>query len=259
MTLATAEPSASTTRTPTALSSIPRMDAVAPAAEPVKTATNATPAPAQNPAPVAAAPAAKAAEPAAAAAPAKLLGDAPATDKTAAVPGADAAKNDPAAPKASDWTLTIVDGSPLSVEDGQALEALAKKHGMTEAQAKAILERDVAKATESTKAAETARVQAADKIASDWYAQAQADTEIGGDKLPIATANAKRALLAFATADERKAISDSPFANNPLFLRILNRAAAALPKEDTVHQGGAPKSDGPIDPAAAIYGSRRRG
>ena len=66
------------------------------------------------------------------------------------------------------------------------------------------------------------------------------DPEIGGEKMPTTLVNVKRAMGALCTAEERKAIANSAFANNPIFLRVMNRAAALIPAEDKTVAAGQP-------------------
>jgi len=198
--------------------------------------------------PVKASPAADAVAPAAIA-PKRLIVDEPVK--------ADIAKTEPAkevakeAPKVAEWKLEIPKDSLVSQGEVTALEAKAKTLGISQENAQAIL----LHRTEQVKA----EIQRTNDL---WYDQSMADPEIGGAKMPVTQANVQKALAAYATADERKAIASSPFANNPLFLRILNRAAAGLPSEDRVHVSQAlTQSEYPTDPTSAaqyMYGRTKR-
>ncbi len=222
-------------------------DAVAPAAG--------TPAPAAAPTSPAAvsAPAAvetKAASPVAQA-PTRLLADAPAPTAPAptdSVPAeiVAAAPVTLKAPEGATW-------NEAQAATAKEIEAFAKDAGISQAAAEKLLAREAAQA-ETRTAAQAKEVEA---VGNTWLEQAKAHPEIGGDKLDAAVANAKRALGAWATPEERRAIAESPFANNPLFLAILNRAAKALPTEDTIHSAAGsaaaaqPKTAG--DAARALY------
>ena len=154
-------------------------------------------------------------------------------------------------PKPAEWKLEAPKDSLLSQGEIVALEAKAKSLGFSRENAQALLHHRA----EQVKA----DIQHTNDL---WYDQSMADPEIGGSKMPATQANVQKALAAFATADERKAIASSPFANNPLFLRILNRAAAGLPSEDVVHASHAStQSDYPTDPSSAalyMYGRTKR-
>ncbi len=182
-----------------------------------------------------------AAAPAAPAAKTGLLADAPAaTDgKPAAV--ADA--------KPVEITLKAPEGQTIDDATLRAVEAFAKDAGLSQKQAEAILARETKGRSEAETAWKASQAAEVAKVADTWRAEAEKHPEIGGDKLPAAIEGAKRALAAYATPEERKAIADSPFANNPMFIAIMSRAAKGLPAEDKVHAGGAhggkPQATGP--------------
>lgn len=175
------------------------------------------------------------------ASPAKLLADVadPATAPKDAPPAE-------VAGKAESYELKAPDGAPLSADDVKAIQTFAVENGLTKAQAEKVLAREVA----GRAAAKTAQEAEVTKVAETWRAQAEKQF---GAKLDATVADAKRALLAFASADERKAIASSPFANNPMFLGILARAAQALPVEDTAHLSTATPSRADSDAAHSIY------
>lgn len=221
------------------------MLAPAPGTPPANVATAPViPAATPAPAPAAAVEPAKPAVPAAVApevAPKRLITD-------AAAPVADPAK--PAVAPAADWKLDAPTSGPISAQEVTALEAQAKKLGLSKDQAQAF----VTHRTEQV----TAEITRTNDL---WFEQSNADPEIGGAKMPATVANVQKALGAWATAEERKAIAGSPFANNPLFLRIMNRAAAALPREDAVHTGAPPIAGNypttQAQAAAVLYPAKR--
>lgn len=176
------------------------------------------------------------------AAPIRLLGD----DATAPVAAAETAVAAAAPAKAeapADWTIEAPKDVTIAADDLKAVETFSKENGLTKVQAEKVLSRDIA-----ARAALTAKAQAdVESIGATWHAEAQKHPEIGGDKLAGAVANANKALAKYATPEERAAIKASPFANNPLFIAILNRAARGLPQEDTMHvDAGAAASERPM-------------
>ena len=160
---------------------------------------------------------------------------------------AEAAKEGATAPPAPDWKLDMPKDAPFHETEFKALTETAKKAGLTQVQAEALVKHRV----EQTHAE-------INRVNDLWYDQVSKDPEIGGQNLATTVANAKRALAAWATPDERKAIANSPFANNPMFLKILNRAAAALPTEDKAIPGNATSApERPMTPEGAaqvMYG-----
>ena len=151
----------------------------------------------------------------------------------------------------ADWKLELPKDAPIGAPEFEAMIAKAKSLNLSKDQANAMVETRIAH-----QKAETNRVNDA------WHAEAMADSEIGGDKMPAVLARTKQVLMAIATPAERKAIADSPFANNPLFLRMMNRAHALLPVEDTVHSGQPPAVGkqyprNQAEAAAAMYPGRK--
>ncbi len=225
-----ADPAAVTPATPVAPASVPATVASAGAA--AQTAAAVKP----GEAVVAAAPASPAPN---------LLAETPATkvDEPAKAPEVKAE-----APK-TDWKLTAPEGVTLAAEEVGAIEAFAKENGLSQAQAEKVLARDVA----SRAAADAARETQATTIGETWRQEAEKHPEIGGPKLAAAVENAKRALAQYATPEERKAIADSPFANNPMFIAIMSRAAAGIRTEDTVLSGGSASKAVELNPAKIMY------
>lgn len=203
---------------------------------------------------------AKGAAPTGTAPPAKaLLADAVATPPDAAKTPTDAAAE--AKALADAWKLEAPKDVTVDAADLTAVETFAKENGLSKAQAEKVLARDITARAAST-AAQTAEREAAITTAANTFAeQVEKHPDLGGAKLPQTIANAKRALVAFATPDERKAILASPFGNHPVLIAILNRAAASLPVEDSAALAGSANAPAEvashIDAAHAVYGPNR--
>lgn len=172
---------------------------------------------AQSPAPIAPVEPAKVEAVAAPVAPKRLITEGAAVED----PKVEAAKP---APAAVEYKLVIPEGSSLAQSEVEAVTSLAKSYNLTPAQAQEVLT-----GRHQAQVAEIARTNDA------WYAESMADPEIGGDKMQVSIANVQKALATYAKPEERKAIANSPFANNALFLRIMNRVANGMPAEDTIH------------------------
>jgi hypothetical protein len=165
------------------------------------------------------------------AADAKKPADAPAAPvsakpKTLIVEDEPAAGDKPAAEKApeppkADWKLEAPKDHALDPADLGALEKSFKGAGLDQAKAQALLNEHAALQKSQVERAYTV-----------WHDQAMKDPEIGGEKMPATLTNVKRAMGLLCTAEERKVIANSAFANNPIFLRVMNRAAALIPQED---------------------------
>lgn len=187
----------------------------------------------------ASAPVAAAAPAAAAKLPNTLLSETPAdvvpAAKTAAAVAAEAAK--PAA--APEYALAIPESGRLTKDQVSGIEAFAKSHGMTEAQAKQVLAREdlnVANAFD----------QARDQLI--------ADPVLGGAKIDQTIATTKQVLGAFFSPEDRKLIASMPIANSRLLHSFCAKVAALIPQEDVSRLGGNPApSSTPQSLGQAMY------
>lgn len=150
-------------------------------------------------------------------APKRLLADEPAKP-------VDAVKD---APKAEEWKLETPKDSLVTAAEFTAMEAEAKKLGLTKDQANGLVSfRDAQARAEFT---------ATDKR---WYDEAMANPDIGGTKMPETVALCKKFMAAHMPPEMVKAVINSPFANNPVFLYITSKAGALMATEDKVHASG---------------------
>ncbi len=155
--------------------------------------------------------------------------------------------------KPEEWTLAAPKDVTVPEPTLKAVEAFAKEHKLTKDVAEKILARDLAAETSRQATAKTE----ADNIGNVWHDQVMAHPELGGALAKQSEANVNKAMLAFATKEERELIYGSPFVNNPIFRAIMNRAAKAIPVEDGVPPASAVKSGNPVtakSPAERIYG-----
>lgn len=81
----------------------------------------------------------------------------------------------------------------------------------------------------------------AETMRTEWAAQATADKEYGGDKLPENLAVAQKAMTAFATPELTQLLNDTGLGNHPEVIRFMVRAGKAI-GEDKVVTGGVPAS-----------------
>jgi predicted metalloendopeptidase len=148
----------------------------------------------------------------------------------AAGASADAKPADQAAAKPGEWSLKLPDGAQYAEKGLKAVETFAKEHGLSQAQAEKLLGWQIKDHGDRT-AAQAAEVA---QVGTQWLEAAKADTEIGGAKFEATQQNVKRAMMAVLSEADRKAVADSPFANNPVWLKAMNKVAALLPSEDSV-------------------------
>lgn len=134
------------------------------------------------------------------------------------------------ADKAGEWSLKLPEGAQFADKSLKAVETFAKEHGLSQPQAEKLLGWQIKDHGDRT-AAQAAEVA---QVGTQWLEAAKADTEIGGAKFEETQQNVKRAMMAVLSEADRKAVSDSPFANNPVWLKAMNKVAALLPSEDSI-------------------------
>lgn len=163
---------------------------------------------------------------------------------------AEVAKAAEPAAKVDDWKLEAPKDVTIDAKDLSAVETFAKENGLSKAQAEKVLARDVAARTQAASAQQAQIAQ----VANDLAAQVENHPELGGQNLQRTVDNAKKAMVAVFSPEERKAIVESPLGNHPLLIKLLNFAASRL-REDTIH-ADATTAPPVIDGPAIIYGDR---
>ncbi len=152
------------------------------------------------------------------------------TASSPVTPPAAGASATPEAAKPADWALKLPDGAQFAETGLKAVETFAKEHGLSQTQAEKLLGWQIKDHGDRT-AAQAAEVA---QVGTQWLEASKADTEIGGAKFEATQQNVKRAMMAVLSEADRKAVSDSPFANNPIWLKAMSKVAALLPSEDSV-------------------------
>jgi hypothetical protein len=116
------------------------------------------------------------------------------------------------------------------------IESFAKAHKLTNAQAQAQLEREIA-----AKAGFVEAQKADLKKASDgWVEAAKADAEIGGDKLSKSVELSRRVMSKFGSEKLINALDETGLGNNPELIRLLSRIGAQMSDDSLVHGGKTP-------------------
>ena len=144
----------------------------------------------------------------------------------------------PATPPPADapaWTaeqLTIPQRSAFTSEDMRVIAAEGAAMGLTKEQTQAMAE---------------SRAEVITGLRVQWFADAQADPEIGGEKFPQAVQDAKQGMAwLFPKEDERKAMQEwfdkTAMGNHPGFIRAMARIGSALREDRPV----APTSGGGV-------------
>lgn len=148
------------------------------------------------------------------------------------------------------YDIKAPEDSKLPEEHIKVVSDYAKEHKLTNEQAQAVLERDngllVTFAEGQLKELETKKV--------EWFEQAKADKEIGGDNLEKNVELSKRVTARYATEDFRKILVDTGFGNHPELVRMLTRIGNSMSEDqlEVPTQSGT----GDKNPADVLYGKK---
>ena len=143
--------------------------------------------------------------------------------------------------------------SNLSKEDVERIEAYSKTRGLSNDQAQDILNLE----SESKARYDQAQVATVEQLKIDWRAQAELDSEIGGDNFARNAELAKRVVDRFGADEFRQALNNSGFGNNPEVLRIFARIGKAM-SDDQLVIGGAAAGAGEKSMEELFYGNQNK-
>lgn len=164
-------------------------------------------------------------------------GESTETSKAGDKPGEQGAKDDvkptPKAPEQYE-DFTAPEGTVLDSALTGDLKTLAKDLDLTQEQAQKVADLGV-KHAQSLVAKQTEALTAA---ATEWEAQARADTEYGGDAFKENLSVAKKAVDAFATPELKKLLNETRLGSHPEMIRFMVRAGKAISEDRFV--GGRP-------------------
>lgn len=190
----------------------------------------------------------------------KLAKEGQTTANEAAATAAKAKEKTDAETKAADeknkppetYTITKPEKSTLSDEHVEAVKALAKEKGLSNEAAQSILERDHALLVTFAEA----QAKDLDGKKAEWFEQAKADKEIGGDNLEKNIELSKRVTTKFFTPEFAKVLVATGFGNHPELVRGLTRIGNAMSEDQLevpVESGTGGKS-----PADVLYGGESK-
>lgn len=167
-------------------------------------------------------------------------------DETADPKEGDKAEDEPkGAPEAYE-DFTAPEGVDLDADVMGEFKTLAKDLDLDQGSAQKVTDLAV-KLSQKWADAQTARVA---EMHAEWEAEAKADKEIGGDKLPDTLATAKKALDAYGTPALRELLDQSGMGNHPEMIRFAAKIGK-LVGEDTFVGGGS--SSSPSGDAKSFY------
>ena len=138
--------------------------------------------------------------------------------------------------------------APEGVEvDAAAIATWATEQGLTQAQAEAVLGREVS-AKQSAAEALADQVTAAQ---TEWLEAAKADPEIGGAKFDASAESARRAIAAYGSDALKKALDETGLGNHPELIRVFAKIGAAMREDSFAGAGGS--NAAASDPASILY------
>lgn len=156
---------------------------------------------------------------------------APAPEATSTTTEATAPESKPVAPETYD--LKLPEGSLLSAEAVQEVEALARDAGLSNEHAQKLLD-----ARESAVQGHLGKLQTEHVARVEaWNAELKADPEIGGAKFEASLRGAEKVLNKFGDEQLRKDLEASGYGSHPGLFRCLARIASAI-SEDTFEPAG---------------------
>lgn len=158
---------------------------------------------------------------------------APAPVKTDAAPApvvdkpAEAPKDAPPAKVVPEkYDLKLSENSPVDARFVERIAEISKSQGLSQQEAQALLVSEEQRASEAIEAQQSA-----------WLADAQADKEIGGEKLKETAEYAKRALEGFEAQKLMTELDRFGYGNHPEVLRFLSKVGRAIADDRFVHVG----------------------
>ncbi|HPA91874.1 MAG TPA: hypothetical protein PLN35_19130 [Quisquiliibacterium sp.] len=161
-----------------------------------------------------------------------VVASAPAPEATSTTTEATAPASKPAAPEAYD--LKLPEGSLLSADAVQEVEALAREAGLSNEHAQKLLDD-----RESALAAHVEKVQAEHdhRWKQEWPEAIKNDPEMGGEKYEATVRNAQKVMAKFASPALKEALTASGYGNHPEMVRMMSSIAKVI-SEDTFEPAG---------------------
>lgn len=146
------------------------------------------------------------------------------------------------------YELKVPEGFTLEDAQVETIKSFAKEHGLSNAQAQAVLERE-AQATKSVAEAKetvlTEQKAMLDERHGVWAKELQADKEFGGDQLAESGQLAYRAAEAWFGPELPKLLQEARLNHHPVFFKGLARIGKAMSAQSLVlpnAQSGAKRS-----------------
>lgn len=140
------------------------------------------------------------------------------------------------------YTFELPDGVELNADISAEFTTIAKELEMPQEKAQAVVDLGVKLAQGWA----TAQAEAIEAVQAEWRATAEADPEIGGDKLAESLAASKRVLDKFGNEAFRQVLEDTKLGDHAEVIRFMANVAKVISEDSMVTPSGtaaaAPKS-----------------
>lgn len=131
------------------------------------------------------------------------------------------------------YDLKLKDGSLLDTKAPERIAEFAKKHGLSQEAAEAVLDGQ----HEAVRGYKQTQESQFNDMKARWVDEVTNDKEIGGEAFAQNVEVAKRALDRFATPDFKKALESTGFGNHPELVRIFYRIGKAMKADNVILSG----------------------
>lgn len=149
------------------------------------------------------------------------------------------------------YELNVPEGAPFEQAQVDEIAAYAKKQGLSNEQAQALVDRDVAR----VQSAHQEHVKLVQEHYARTLAEARADPEIGGDRWGETVQKAQRFLDKIGDKDLKQMLHDNPdISNSKAVLKALRRGYELFMAEDSLVTGDNSPAPRKLRPHEYIYG-----
>lgn len=139
-----------------------------------------------------------------------------------------------ATPAPTDYTLSLPENSPLSVDDLASIAKEAKAANLSKEQADKVVQMQNQYAVNATVRAKAQQEKAMSDAKVLWRKEIESDPEIGGDKLKETTVLSSRAYKAVVSQADRQFIEQLGLDHTPAFTRIMAKIGRLMAEDKVI-------------------------
>jgi hypothetical protein len=134
------------------------------------------------------------------------------------------------------YDLKLPEKSHLDAAAVEAFSGYARKNGLSNEQAQAILDRE----HEAVTSFSVRQLEQANAEVKSWADKVRSDSELGGESFSKNIDLAKRVIDRFGSPELRKALSDTGLGNHPELVRMVVRIAKTMSDDTLILKGVKP-------------------